>query len=73
MEVVMTVEDITKRRVNMHFLPRRAGDPPILVADATAAEKSLGWSALRPLEQMIQSAWNWMQNRSLSDGGRLVA
>ena len=40
--------------------PRRAGDPPVLVAAADRARAVLGWTAARPtLEEMIGSAWAW--------------
>lgn len=42
--------------------PRRAGDPPILVASADRAARVLGWTPRRPtLEEMIGSAWAWRQ------------
>jgi UDP-glucose 4-epimerase len=41
--------------------PRRAGDPPRLVADASRAATGLGW---RPMhsdpENIIRTAWLWM-------------
>lgn len=40
--------------------PRRAGDPPVLVASADRAAEVLGWRARRPdLADMIASAWAW--------------
>jgi UDP-glucose 4-epimerase len=43
---------------------RRAGDPPRLVADASAARATLGWTPQQPqLEAMIASAWAWHRAR----------
>lgn len=40
--------------------PRRAGDPPVLVASNARAREALGWTARRSsLEEMIGSAWAW--------------
>jgi UDP-glucose 4-epimerase len=40
--------------------PRRAGDPPELVADATALKTDLGWEPKFPtIEKMIQDAFRW--------------
>ena len=40
--------------------PRRAGDPPVLVASADRAAEILGWRPLQPsLEAMVRSAWAW--------------
>ncbi len=60
-EVIASVEAITDHEVPRTYHPRRAGDPPILVADASKARDQLGWTPTRStLEQMIGSAWDWM-------------
>ena len=42
--------------------PRRAGDPPVLVAESSRATEILGWRAARSsLDEMIGSAWAWRQ------------
>ncbi len=39
---------------------RRAGDPPVLVADARKAAAELGWAPTRTdLEEIVSSAWEW--------------
>ena len=61
-EVIETVRRVTGRDVPHAIGPRRAGDPPRLVADATRARAVLGWSPNRPaLETIVRSAWDWMQ------------
>jgi hypothetical protein len=42
-EVVAMVERVGGRRVHTRNAPRRAGDPPRLVADARQARALLGW------------------------------
>jgi UDP-glucose 4-epimerase len=37
--------------------PRRAGDPPVVVADATRIATELGWQPTRDLVEMLASAW----------------
>ncbi|BBP44500.1 UDP-glucose 4-epimerase GalE [Thiosulfativibrio zosterae] len=45
---------------------RRAGDPAVLVADATQAKTLLGWKPRYPdLETIIQHAWNWEKKQSI--------
>ncbi len=39
--------------------PRRPGDVAICYADASLAEKELGWTAARGLKEMCADAWNW--------------
>jgi len=42
--------------------PRRAGDPPRLVADARQARQVLGWQPRHAeLETIIAHAWHWEQ------------
>lgn len=60
-EVVAAVERVTGRKVPTHIGPRRAGDPPELVADPLLAERLLNWKAKRSLDEIIASAWNWAQ------------
>eukprot|EP00922_Rhytidocystis_sp_ex-Travisia-forbesii_P007729 GHVS01011426.1.p1 GENE.GHVS01011426.1~~GHVS01011426.1.p1 ORF type:complete len:394 (+),score=64.03 GHVS01011426.1:94-1275(+) len=44
----------------MHkVIERRAGDLGYVVADATKAEKELGWKATRTIEEACASSWKW--------------
>lgn len=61
LEVIDAVERVTGRRVQRTIGPRRAGDPPILVADPARARRTLHWSAKRDLSAMVADAWSWMQ------------
>jgi UDP-glucose-4-epimerase GalE len=59
-QVIGMVEQITGRKVSRRAVPRRAGDPAVLVADPSLAQKVLAWSAARSsLESIISSAWSW--------------
>lgn len=61
-DVIAAVEKTTDREVPRTYHQRRAGDPPVLVADATRARELLDWNPRRSsLDQMIGSAWDWMQ------------
>ena len=61
-QVVSTVEKVTGRSVPLRITARRAGDPPTLVADPTQARQLLGWSANRSLEEIVASAWKWLNS-----------
>ncbi len=62
LEVIETARRITGRDVPHQVGPRRAGDPPRLVADASRARGVLGWSPKQPaLDTIVRSAWDWMQ------------
>jgi len=62
-EVVNEVEQVTGRPVPRRVGPRRPGDPPELVADPRKAEKLLRWKATRSLNDIVSTAWKWMQSR----------
>jgi len=59
-ELIGLAESVTGARIEARIQPRRAGDPPILVASAGAAEQILGW---RPRwtdpRDLLASAWAW--------------
>ena len=45
--------------------PRRAGDPAVLVADASQARDVLGWQPVYPeISTIIRHAWAWEKKRS---------
>ncbi|MGO8787478.1 MAG: UDP-glucose 4-epimerase GalE [Terriglobia bacterium] len=59
-EVINAAGKISGRPVPYRETPRRAGDPPVLVADASHAGSVLGWKPQRSgLETILQDAWNW--------------
>jgi UDP-glucose-4-epimerase GalE len=65
-EVISAVERITGKKVPHKIVPRREGDPPVLVANPGHAEKVLGWKAQRNLETIVSTAWKWMQQCQVS-------
>lgn len=59
-EVIAAAERVTTRAICVTPMPRRAGDPPRLVADATLAHTELGWQPrFDRLETIIAHAWAW--------------
>lgn len=42
--------------------PRRPGDPDEVYADASKAEKLLGWKAARGIDEMCEDSWRWQNN-----------
>lgn len=60
-EVFDTAEKVTGVKIPVIEEDRRAGDPPVLVASNEKAKKELGWAPEKTLEDMIQSAWNWIK------------
>ncbi len=61
-EVLAAAEAAIGRPVPHSVGPRRAGDPPVLVASNDRARERLGWVPRRStLAEMIGSAWAWRQ------------
>jgi UDP-glucose 4-epimerase len=62
LEVIEAVRRVSGLDVPHTMGPRREGDPPRLVGEATKAREVLGWVPRRPdLDDIIRSAWEWMQ------------
>lgn len=59
-QVVETAEKVIGKPIPVRIAPRRAGDPPVLVADGSRLQRETGWAAALPdLEAMISTAWEW--------------
>jgi UDP-arabinose 4-epimerase len=66
-EIIAAAREITGRPIQVEMGARRAGDPPALVADASAARRGLGWTPQHSgMEEMIASAWRWLRKQSAS-------
>ena len=60
-EVIAAAERITGRRVPVVESARRAGDPPVLVADPALVGAVLGWQPKFPrIEEQVEHAWRWL-------------
>ncbi len=62
-EIISKIEEVSKLKVPVRIAGRRPGDPPALVADPTLAEKLLHWKATRSLDDIVATAWKWMQRQ----------
>lgn len=61
-QVVDAIERVTGKSFEREVLPRRMGDPPSLVADASKAQKKLGWEPVFPdLDTIILHQWKTMR------------
>lgn len=61
-EVIASVERVTGRPLPVKESPRRAGDPPWLVADASKIREVLGWRPKHDnLDEIVRSAYAWEQ------------
>jgi UDP-glucose 4-epimerase len=58
-EVIDLCREVTGRDIATRAVARREGDPPELVADASAAKRELNWQARYSMREIIESAWAW--------------
>ncbi|GEM_PF-10452 len=59
-QVVEAARSVTGHSIPAVVLPRRAGDPAMLVASCERANRELGWTAERSsLENIMTTAWRW--------------
>jgi len=62
-EVVEAARRVTGEGIDADEAPRRAGDPPVLVASSERIRADLGWKPEKPeLGTMISDAWAWMRD-----------
>lgn len=63
-EVIASVERVTGCQVIVRSGPRRPGDPPRLVANASRISRKLGWKAeTHELDLIVETAFRWLQRR----------
>lgn len=59
-DVVKVTEEVSGRTIKIHPCPRRAGDPPALVADSGQLKERLGWQPrFDDLRTIVASAYDW--------------
>ncbi len=61
-EVIEAARLITGHPIPAVDAPRRAGDPPVLIASSDKIQRELGWQPRYPaLEAILAHAWEWHQ------------
>ena len=55
---------VTGHPIPVEELPRRPGDPAVLIAGSAKIESELGWKPkYTHLDDIVRSAWEWHQHR----------
>jgi len=63
-EVLESCRRVTGRPIATRIAPRREGDPPSLVADASFIRRELGWTPrFTSIDETIATAWAWYRSR----------
>jgi len=62
-EVIDAAKQVTGVDFKVEIGPRRAGDPPMLYANADKIHRELGWKArLTDIRHITGTAWRWFKN-----------
>lgn len=59
LDLVKSFEKVNGLKLPYVIAPRRAGDIAECYADASKAERLLGWKAEKTLDDMCRDSWNW--------------
>ncbi len=64
LEAINAFEKTSGKKLNYKIGPRRAGDVVAIYANFDAANKNLGWSPKRDINDIMKTAWEWEMKRS---------
>jgi UDP-glucose 4-epimerase len=61
---VESARRVTGHAIPAEELPRRPGDPAVLIASSEKIGTELGWKpTYNQLDDIVRSAWQWHQHR----------
>ena len=61
-DILRACKAVLGQSIDYEIAARRAGDPPVLVADVAKALELLGWSAKENLNAMVSDAHQFLMN-----------
>jgi UDP-glucose 4-epimerase len=61
LELTDAVERVSGRKIRRRIVGRRPGDAAASYADASLAQRLLGWRATKTLDDMCRDAWRWQR------------
>ncbi|MFY0650615.1 MAG: UDP-glucose 4-epimerase GalE [Cyclobacteriaceae bacterium] len=64
LEIIETFEKVNDLKLNYELVDRRPGDIEQIYAETTLANKELGWTAEKGLDEMMSTAWQWQKHIS---------
>ena len=59
LQIVKAFEEASGKRIPYRVVARRPGDIAVCYADASLAERELGWTARKGMDEMCADTWNW--------------
>ena len=61
-QIIAATEKVMGKKIVTQLYPRRPGDAPELVANASLMKKELGFTPLGTLETMVRTQWEWFKS-----------
>lgn len=61
LQVIKSFEKVSGCKIQYKIMPRRVGDVATCYADRTKAQKILGWTAQKKLDDMCKDMWNYIR------------
>lgn len=62
MEIIKLAEEITDKKLNYVFKPKREGDPSSLVGNSDKAFRDLGWRPRYSMEDIIKTDYEFFKS-----------
>jgi len=62
LEIINSAEQIINEKIKYKIGQKRPGDPAVLIASNSKANKELGWKPTKTLEDIIISSYKWRKN-----------
>ncbi|MBI4079390.1 MAG: GDP-mannose 4,6-dehydratase [Candidatus Levybacteria bacterium] len=59
LELIVLLEKMMKKKINISFAPKRPGDQDVYVSDTSKAKKILNWKPLTPCKTGILMMYEW--------------
>ncbi len=69
LEMVSAFEKASGRKIPYRIVARRHGDVARSLAGVTKAQRLLGWTAERDIDDMCRTTWHWQSNNPQGYGG----
>jgi UDP-glucose 4-epimerase len=70
-EIIDVARKVTGHSIPVREVPRRAGDPAVLVASSEKAQQMLGWKPQHSnVEAIVRSAWEWHSSHPQGYGNK---
>ncbi|MDR0979347.1 MAG: UDP-glucose 4-epimerase GalE [Lachnospiraceae bacterium] len=67
LDIINTFEKVTATKIDYKITERRPGDIAEFYADASKAERELGWKATRGIIDMCRDTWNFAKNKYMNN------